>query len=207
MWWLAAGMSSILTTPLLAATRVTIHDLKEHPQAYDGQTVLLECYFDKESPIWVSALPDAEAWIGFFVTGKPEKALTWQGEYYNLLFAPEAMRPALRSLRGGDQITIIGEGFRYHSTSLDGVGIHVQQILQGWGPSSHVVGQAPAAGQAPPVLEAPRTTTTAVTVDVRPSAETTGKYTATINGKRYQGLRYGDRYNFDGIEFQVDQAQ
>jgi hypothetical protein len=181
----------MLSASALAATRVTIQDLKEYPEPYYGQTILLVCYYDKESPIWVRALPDAEEWIGFFVTGKPDKALTWSGEYYNLLFAPYAMRETVQSLRGGDKITLIGEVFRYHSVSLDSAGIRVQQLLQGWGPSAKPIGQV--ATLPAPVASAP--------------AEAQEKYAVTINGKRYEGLRRGDRYNFDGVEFQVDQAQ
>ena len=128
-WLPAIGLSFVMTVPAWAATRVTIPDLKDYPERYYGQTLLLECYYDKESPIWVRALPDADAWIGFFVTGKPDKTLTWSGEYYNLLFAPYSMRDAVRSLRGGDQITLVGEAFHYHSSGFDGAGIHIQQQI------------------------------------------------------------------------------
>jgi hypothetical protein len=201
-WLLRVGLLLVAVAPLEATTRVTIQDLKEYPERYYGQPVQLECYYDKESPIWVRALPDAEEWIGFFVTGKPDKALTWGGEYYNLLFAPYRMREAVRSLRGGDQITIIGEAFPYQSTSFDGAGIHVQHILQGWGPTARSINFASqnlSTGQNPVPNEATGT-------QGQP-ADVTQKYTVTINGKRYEGLRFGDRYTFDGIEFQVEQAK
>lgn len=195
-------------TPLGAATRVTIQELKEFPERYDGQAVSLECYYDKESPIWVRALPDADEWIGFFVTGKPDKALTWSGEYYNLLFAPSQMREALRTLRGGDKITVIGEGFPYHSTSFDGAGIHVQQILLGWGSSAKALAGS-ASVHPPPIAVAasPAQQPEEITGPAGPVAETTEKYAVTINGKRYEGLRFGDRYTFDDTEFQVDKTK
>ncbi len=210
-WGLAAGLSVMLSASALAATRVTIQELKAYPDLYYGQTVLVECYYDKESPIWVRALPDADEWIGFFVTGKPDKALTWSGEYYNLLFAPYAMRETVRSLRGGDKITLIGEVFRYPSASLEGAGIYVQQLLQGWGPSAKAIGAvsvpsappASAGSVAAPVMGRPSPTTESSLLPV----SVLEKYTVTINGKRYQGLRVGDPYNLDGINFQVDRSQ
>ncbi|MBI4597767.1 MAG: hypothetical protein HY737_05110 [Candidatus Omnitrophica bacterium] len=208
------GVSLVLVgaAPMLPTTRVTIQDLKAFPDRYDGQTVSLECYYDKESPIWVSALPNADEWIGFFVTGKPDKALTWTGEYYNLLFAPAALRETMRALRGGDKITIIGEVFRYHSTSLEGAGIRVRQLLQGWGPSSKVLGTTtPPAASQPDALESPTATVNAASPQtpdrLNSSSDSTGKYAVTINGKRYEGLRFSDRYNFDGVDFQVDPIQ
>ncbi|MBI2495200.1 MAG: hypothetical protein HYY90_07045 [Candidatus Omnitrophica bacterium] len=206
-WRLVAGVLWLVATPVLAATRVTIQELKEYPEPHYGQTVLLECYYDKESPIWVRALPDADEWIGFFVTGKPEKALTWSGEYYNLLFAPYTMREAVRTLRGGDKITVIGEAFHYQSTSFDGAGIRVQQVLQGWGPTAKAIGQpAPsrllssASAVSSPIAQQP-------TPGDPPLSASIEKFAVTINGKRYEGLRIGDQYNFDGIEFQIDKAQ
>lgn len=189
-WWLAVSVVLTGMTPGLAATRVSIQELKEAPERLYDQTVLVECFYDKESPIWVRALPDADEWLGFFVTGRPEKALTWSGEYYNLLFAPSQMREALRTLRGGDKITVVGTVFPYHSASFDGAGIQVQQILLGWGPSATSIGQPIA-----PVASAAA------------SAAVGERYTATINGTRYEGLRFHDRYNFDGIEFQVEQVE
>lgn len=191
-WWLAASVSLIAAAPGPAATRVTIQELKEAPEAYYGQTVLLECHYDKESPIWVRALPDAEEWIGFFVTSRPEHALTWSGEYYNLLFAPYVMRETLRSLRGGDKITVIGEAFHYQSTSMEGAGIRLQRLLSGWGSSAKPLGQATPAAPTP------------VAAAVAAPSDPAEKFTVTINGKRYEGLRFGDPYNFDGIEFTVD---
>lgn len=186
---------------------MTIHELKEAPERYDGQRVQLECYYDKESPIWVSALPNADEWIGFFVTSRLEKALTWSSEYYNLLFAPSAMRQTLRELRGGDKITVIGEGFHYHSVSLDGTGIHVQQILQGWGPSAKTVGEPSSAAVGPPGGTASTVSPPGAPSTLSEPAQTSGKYAVTINGKHYEGLRFGDRYNFDGTDFQVEHNQ
>lgn len=205
-WLSAAVLSLSLAMPVAAATRVTIHDLKDAPELYYGQTVELQCYYDKESPIWVRALPDAEEWIGFFVTGKPEKTLTWSGEYYNLLFAPYAMRTAVRSLRGGDAITVSGEVFHYHSASFEGAGIRVQQLFSGWGPSAKLLGTAADAQVASSTAAATDVSSTSPRAPATPQV-VAEKYTATINGKRYEGLRIGDRYNFDGIEFQVDPAQ
>lgn len=195
-WVSAIGVASIAWSPAGAETHVTIPDLKDAPELYYGQQLRLECYYDKESPIWVRALPQSEDWIGFFVTGAPDKALTVRGEYYNLLFAPYSMRDALRSLRGGDKITVIGEGFRYHSLSLDGVGIRVAEIRHGWGPSAEMVGQGTLSTAAAPQAAEPLRAVPA-----------TDKYAVTINGKRYEGLRFHDRYNFDGVEFQVEEEE
>lgn len=209
-WWLTAVWLCLsLATPTWAATRVTIGDLKEHPERYVDQMVSLECYYDKESPIWVRALPDADEWVGFFVTGPPEEAMTWQGEYYNLLFAPQEMQDALRMLRGGDKVTIVGKGFQYRATNFSGVGIHVQQLLKGWGASAKAIGEAPSGSGA---VTASRHSDRddrehAMRVTTEVEAATSGKYTAIINGKRYEGLRVGDRYNFEGIDFQVEKAQ
>lgn len=197
-----------MTGPALAATRVTIGELKEHPERYYGEELLLECYYDKESPVWVRALPDADEWVGFFVTGRPDKALTWSGEYYNLLFTPARTREALRTLRGGDKITVIGEGFRYASASLEGVGIHVKQLLTGWGPSATSInGLANAASMPAASRPSDPSPSSEISASVPIPPERGGKFTVTINGKRYGGLRFGDHYNFDGIEFQVDQTQ
>jgi hypothetical protein len=206
-WLLVAGLL-VGGSPLLAATRVTIQDLKDFPERYEGQTVLLECYYDKESPIWVRALPDADEWIGFFVTGKPEKAITWSGEYYNLFFAPYAMREALRTLRGGDKLTVIGKVFRYHSTSFDGAGIHVTRLLSGWGPSAKAVGESVPSVLVPTASAAPILAPPLVAGNEhQPSTVVGEKYAVTINGKHYDGLRFGDQYTFDDIEFRVDKTQ
>lgn len=197
----------LIAAPLSAATRVNIRDLKEHPSRYYDQSIVLECYYDKESPIWVSALPNADEWIGFFVTGKPDKALTWSGEYYNLLFAPRQMQEAVRQLRGGDKITIVGEGFNYHSASLEGVGIHVQQLLQGWGPSAKAIGAAALPVAVALDSAAPNMASHETTGAPSGSYQAPVKYAVTINGKRYEGLRMGDQYNFDGIEFQIDNSR
>ena len=125
-WWLTAGLSLVLAVSVSAATRVTLRELKEHPSVYYDLPISVECYYDKESPIWVSALPNADEWIGFFVTSHPEKALAWSGEYYNLLFAPRQMQEAVRQLRGGDKITVVGAGFHYQSASLEGVGLRIK---------------------------------------------------------------------------------
>jgi len=206
-WLLSWCAVLIYTVPGEAATRVTISELKDYPERYYGQAIQLECHYDKESPIWVRALPDAEEWIGFFVVTHPDKTLSWGGEYYNLVFAPYAMRDAVRSLRGGDKITIVGEGFHYQSASFNGAGIHVQRILSGWGPSAKVVGELkPTAGSVEAATVAPPVTATAVPLP--PQAPAQGeRYTVMINGRRYEGLRFGDRYNFDGVEFQVDDPQ
>lgn len=206
-WLLGVGWLLMTAMPAFAATRVTIHDLKDDPERYYDQTVLLECYYDKESPIWVRALPDADEWIGFFVTGKPEKVLTWSGEYYNLLFAPYGMRDAVRSLRGGDKITVIGEAFQYHSASFDGTGIHVQRLLSGWGPSAKTVGVEPAASVLMPTAHAAPPPAPADAPPAVAAQADEGRYTVTINGRRYQGLRFGDPYTFEGVEFQVDNAR
>ncbi len=201
------GLSLMTASSGLAATRVTLQDLKEHPEPYYGQTVLLECYYDKESPIWVRALPDAEEWIGFFVTGKPDKALTWSGEYYNLLFAPYAMWEVVRTLRGGDKITVIGECFPYHSMSLEGAGIRVQQLLSGWGSSAKLLGQTEATAR---IVANEATMSSPASLMNSGSAsgpEVSEKYTVLINGKRYEGLRFGDRYDFDGVQFQVEPSE
>ncbi|MBI4354522.1 MAG: hypothetical protein HY595_04730 [Candidatus Omnitrophica bacterium] len=193
----------IVATPLEAATRVTIADLKDYPERYYGQAIQLECHYDKESPIWVRALPDAEEWIGFFVVTHPDKTLSWSGEYYNLVFAPYAMRDAVRSLRGGDKITVVGEGFHYQSASFDGVGVHVQRILSGWGPSAKLVGElkAPAGSVEAATISLP---VTAALPSTPAAPETVERYRVMINDRRYEGLRFGDQYNFDGVEFQVD---
>ena len=193
-WLPAAGLSLIVAMPAQAATRVTIQDLKDHPARYYDQSVLLECFYDKESPIWVRALPEAETWIGFFVTGKPEKALTWSGEYYNLLFAPAVMRDTIRTLRSGDHITVIGEAFHYQSAGFDGAGIRATQVRQGWGESARP------AGDATPAQPAPAASTSS-------SPGCPERYLVTINGTRYRGLRFGDQYTFDGVEFQVEPNQ
>lgn len=206
-WRLTVGLLLSLATSVSAATHVTIHELKDGPELFYGQTVLLECFYDKESPVWVSALPEADQWIGFFVTGRPEKALTWRGEYYNLLFAPYSQRDAVRSLRAGDKITVIGEVFHYHSASVDGAGIHVQQLLQGWGSDAKVIGaSSTAAVLATAVSPAPAGMTPEASHPSSPKAAAE-RYVVTINGKHYEGLRFGDHYNFDSIEFQVDKAQ
>lgn len=208
-WWLSAGLSLVLAIPVSAATRVSLRELKEHPSVYYDLPISVECYYDKESPIWVSALPEADEWIGFFVTGPPEKALTWSGEYYNLFFAPRTMQDVVRQMRGGDKITVIGQGFHYHSASLDGVGLRVQQILRGWGPSAKAIGEAASASLIPSAQAAPSAAPSAPPAPQPPTSlrYSVEKLAVTINGKRYEGLRYGDRYNFDGVEFQVDPAQ
>lgn len=206
--WLLVGCASLLWTALAAAaTRVTIPELKEAPGRYVGQIVQLECYYDKESPIWVSALPNADDWIGFYVTDHLEKALTWSSEYYNLLFAPSAMRQTLRELRGGDKVTVIGEGFHYHSASLDGTGIHVQQILQGWGLSTKAIAAPSSPAVGVPGSAVSRMSPSEVPNTLSEPTQAFKKYTVTMNGKRYEGLRFGDRYNFGGIDFQVEQDQ
>ncbi|MBI3996997.1 MAG: hypothetical protein HY352_04990 [Candidatus Omnitrophica bacterium] len=197
-----------MAEPALAATRVTIRELKEHPQRYYGEELLLECYYDKESPVWVRALPDADEWVGFFVTGRPDKTLTWSGEYYNLLFTPARTREALRTFRGGDKITVIGEGFRYASTSLEGVGIHVRQFLAGWGPSAKSIHGSGNTAPMPAASVAPGAPPSSeVSMSAPPPLEGGEKLAVTINGKHYTGLRFGDAYNFDGIEFQVDKSR
>lgn len=207
-WWLAGWLSLFGAAPLLAATPVTIRELKARPAAYYNETVSVECYYDKESPIWVSALPSADEWIGFFVTGAPDKALTWAGEYYNLFFAPREMQEVIRELRGGDKITLIGEGFHYQSASLDGLGVRVRQVLRGWGAAAKTLGGgAPVLAFVPAASAAPSPPPPTTVTQGHPQAETTEKLVVTINGKRYDGLRVGDRYNFDGIEFQIDKAQ
>lgn len=197
----------LIAAPLSAATRVSIRDLKEHPSLYYDESVSIECYYDKESPIWVSALPDADEWIGFFVTGKPEKSLTWSGEYYNLLFAPRQMQEAVRQLRGGDKITVVGEAFPYHSASLDGGGIRVRQILQGWGSAAKAIGNTASSPLVSPPEAALASTVKPTPGPVSSPLPVPEKYAVTINGKRYEGLRMGDQYNFDGIEFQVNKTQ
>ena len=114
----------------------------------------------------------------------------------------------MRSLRGGDKITLIGEVFRYPSSSLEGAGIHVQQLLQGWGPSAKASGAVSVPSAPPASAGSASVTGRPSTADASPpSAPALEKYTVTINGKRYQGLRVGDPYNFDGIDFQVDRSQ
>lgn len=208
-WWLVAvGLCLSLAAPALAATRVTIHELKERPLAYIGQQVQLECYFDKESPIWVNALPQPDAWVGFFVTGNPEQSVSWSGEYYNLLFAPKALEDAIRTLRGGDKVTIVGEGFAYPSTTFSGVAIQVQEIMKGWGASASAIGAAEAPATSPPAATDPGLVTIGqLERSMAQTARGGEKYTVTINGKRYEGLRVGDRYNFDGVDFAVEPVQ
>ena len=178
-------MALLIAAPLSAATHVTIRELKEQPERYYGQELLLECYYDKESPVWVRALPNADEWIGFFVTGPPDKALTWNGEYYNLLFAPAEMREVLRTLRGGDKITVRGDGFHYVSTSFDGVGLHVRQILTGWGSSARSIRDS--AATTPPA-GVPGTPSAPSSPELSPSAplppDDGGKLAVKINGKR-----------------------
>ena len=226
-WLLALCLFPVIAPSLSAqgVTHVTIPELMKHPASYYEQKVELECFYDKESPIWVSALPQADEWIGFFVTGPPGKALTWTGEYYNLLFAPRDIQESVRTLRAGDKITIIGEGFHYHSQSLDGVGIHVEQVLRGWGASAKPV--AGASGAQPAVTGMAQTSTTQAFANQKTAAVTSAspsagsattatrdqaaaqgeKYVVIINGRRYTGLRFGDHYDFDGVDFQVERQE
>lgn len=233
-WLLVICLLSMIAPSSFAqgTTRVTIRELLKRPDAYYDQQVELECYYDKESPIWVSVLPQADEWVGFFVTGPPDKALTWTGEYYNLLFAPRDMQEALRTLRGGDKITIVGEGFHYHSKSLDSVGVHVEQVLRGWGTSAKPLAgvssaqpvvtetaprpaqvstpqasanqQVPATSDVTPAAPSARSATTAAQDQATVQGE---KYVVLINGRRYTGLRFGDRYNFDGVDFQIERQE
>ncbi|MBI5149212.1 MAG: hypothetical protein HZA28_00360 [Candidatus Omnitrophica bacterium] len=177
----------------------------------------VEAYFYKEDNIWVKALAEPEEYSGLFVTKPKKDTLSMQGEYFGFIFVPLEMKPKLRSLRGGDPITIRGKCFHFQASLLDGPGIEAAEILSGWGKAAssleiasevnmdqivssvkkEILKDYPPAGGSPVAAVAPIATTA--------GKETT--YTLYLNGKEYQGLSFGNEYIFEGIHFQVNPGE
>lgn len=164
----------------------------------------MEAHFYKESDIWVDSLDQPSRYIGFFVTKPQKDILALHGEYFGFIFAPEAMKTDIRLLRQGDKITIRGECFEFRSTSIQGPGIEVSELLSGWGEDAKPITtlHSEAVRQAAGPLQ-PQSFSVTPSVALKNEQ----RFTLFLNGREYQGLRFGDEYTFEGTRFRIEKEK
>ncbi len=171
--------------------KTSLFDIELNPSEFYEKNVQVQAYFYKESNIWADSLPESSRYIGVFVTKPTKDVASFQGEYFGFIFAPKELKVQIRLLKSGDKITIRGKCFEFKSISIDGPGIEASQILSGWGE------------EAKP-LEAPLSP---VRETIKKSVAGTEKFSLFLNGKEYQGLRYGDDYLFEGVRFRAERER
>lgn len=216
-WGLAVFFAvGIFLGPVFASAgtefiKTSIADIENNPDQCYETNVEVEAYFYKEDNIWVKSLAEPEKYSGLFVTKPKKDTLSLQGEYFGFIFVPLEMKPKLRSLRGGDQITIRGRCFHFQASLFDGPGIEAAEILSGWGKAASSLEIASEVN----VDQIISSVKKEILKDyppagVSPVATTDGKETTYIlhlNGKEYQGLSFGNEYIFEGIHFRVDHRE
>lgn len=219
-WGLAFFLAiGIFLGPVFASagtefTKTSIADIENNPDQYYETNVEVEAYFYKEDNIWVKSLAEPEKYSGLFVTKPKKDTISLQGEYFGFVFVPLGMKPKLRSLRGGDPITIRGKCFHFQASLLDGPGIEAAEILSGWGKAVSSLDVASEVNMDQivssvkkeilkdyPPVEAPPVGAVAPAITMA-GKETT--YILYLNGKEYQGLSFGNEYIFEGIHFRVN---
>lgn len=182
-----------------AYLKTSIGEIEHNPSAFYEKDVEVKASFYKEDDLWVQSIPNAKDYIGFFVTKPSGSGVSSIGsEYFGFVFAPKEMKTQIRLLKQGEKLTLRGKCFQFKSISIDGPGIEVSELLSGWGEEAKLLVE--------PVSVAVQETIKSVSPPPAERIER-GKYHLFLNGKEYQGLRFGDDYLFEGVRFRVEKEE
>jgi len=192
--------------------RTSLFAIELNPTEFYEKNVEIQAYFYKEDDLWVESLPESSKYVGFFLMKPQKDTLSLQEEYFGFVFAPKEIKDQIRLLRKGDKITLRGRCFEFKSVSMDGPGIEVSQLLSGWGKEARTIAQAPfpktksivSVSQEAPSVPVGSDASTSAVLSPKVGEE---RYQLFLNGKAYQGLRFGDDYVFEGAHFRVEKEK